>query len=33
MEAELDATLGYKKNQKGDMNTANKRNGYSPKKL
>ena len=33
MEAELDATLGYEKNQKGDMGTANKRNGYSPKKL
>ena len=29
MEAELDATLGYEKNQKGDMDTANKRNGYS----
>lgn len=33
MEAELDATLGYEKDQKGDMDTANKRNGYSPKKL
>ena len=33
MEAELDATLGYERNQKGDMDTANKRNGHSPKKL
>ena len=33
MEAELDATLGYEKNQKSDMDTANKRNGHSPKKL
>ena len=33
MEAELDATLGYEKNQKGDMDTTNKRNGHSPKKL
>ena len=33
MEAELDATLGYEKNQKGDMETANKCNGHSPKKL
>ena len=33
MEAELDATLGYEKNQKGDMDSANKRNGHSPKKL
>jgi len=33
MEAELDAALGYEKNQKGDMETANKRNGHSPKKL
>ena len=33
MEAELDAPLGYEKNQKGDMETANKRNGHSPKKL
>ena len=33
MEAELDATLGYEKNQKGDMDSSNKRNGYSPKKL
>ena len=33
MEAELDATLGYEKNQKEDMYTANKRNGHSPKKL
>ncbi len=33
MEAELDAALGYEKNQKGDMDSANKRNGHSPKKL
>ena len=33
MEAELDATLGYEKNQKGGMETANKRNGHSPKKI
>ena len=33
MEAELDTALGYEKNQKGDMDTANKRNGHSPKKL
>ena len=33
MEAELDASLGYEKNQKGDAATSNKRNGYSPKKL
>lgn len=33
MEAELDATLGYEKNQKGDLLTDNKRNGYSPKTL
>ncbi len=33
MEAELDASLGYKKNQKGDAPTSNKRNGHSPKTL
>lgn len=33
MEAELDATLGYEKNCKGDLQTDNKRNGHSPKKL
>ena len=33
MEAELDATLGYQKNCKGDLQTDNKRNGHSPKKL
>ena len=33
MEAELDATLGYEKNQKGDLNTDNKRNGHSSKTL
>ena len=27
MEAELDATLGYEKNQKGNLNSDNKRNG------
>lgn len=32
MEAEL-TTLGYEKNPKGNMDTANKRNGYSPKKV
>ena len=31
MEAELDATLGYEKNHKGDLQTDNKRNGHSPK--
>ncbi len=31
MEAELDATLGYEKNQKGGLLTDNKRNGHSPK--
>ncbi len=29
MEAELDASLGYEKNQKGDVITSNKRNGHS----
>ena len=33
MEAELDATLGHEKNQKGDLLTDNKRNGHSPKAL
>ena len=33
MKAELDATLGYEKNCKGDLQTDNKRNGHSPKKL
>ncbi len=33
MEAELDASLGYLKNQKGDLVTSNKRNGHSPKTL
>ena len=33
MEAELDASLGYEKNQKGDRITSNKRNGHSPKTL
>ena len=33
MEAEMDATLGYEKNQKGDIVSNNKRNGYSSKTL
>lgn len=33
MEAEMDATLGYEKNQKGEIQTDNKRNGHSPKNL
>ena len=33
MEAELDASPGYEKNQKGDVLTSNKRNGHSPKTL
>ena len=33
MEAELDASLGYQKNQKGDLVTSNKRNGHSSKTL
>ena len=33
MEAELDASLGYEKNQKGDLATSNKRNGHPPKTL
>ena len=33
MEVELDASLGYQKNQKGDLVTSNKRNGHSLKNL
>lgn len=33
MEAEMDATLGYEKNQKGEIAFSNKRNGYSTKTL
>ena len=33
MKAELEASLGYGKNQKGDLATTNKRNGHSPKTL
>ena len=33
MEAEMDAVLGYEKNQKGDTLSNNKRNGYSTKTL
>lgn len=33
MEAEMDATLGYEKNQKGELDTTNKRNGHSQKTL
>lgn len=33
LEEELDATLGYEKNQKGNMTTTNKRNFHSPKKF
>ena len=33
MEAEMDATLGYEKNQQGDLVTNNKRNGHSPKSI
>jgi len=33
MEAELDASLGYGKNHKGDLQTDNKRNGHSAKTL
>ena len=29
MEAEMDAVLGYEKNQKGNIVSTNKRNGYS----
>lgn len=30
-EAELDASLGYEKHKKGDLDTDNKRNGHSTK--
>jgi len=33
MEAEMDASIGYEKHQKGELATTNKRNGYSTKKL
>lgn len=33
METEMDAALGYEKNQKGGMESNNKRNGYSTKTL
>lgn len=33
MEAEMDAALGYEKNQKGDLVTTNKRNGHSSKSI
>jgi len=33
MEAELDSSLGYEKNQKGNLETDNKRNGHSSKTL
>ena len=33
MESEMDATLGYEKNQKGELVSSNKRNGYSTKTL
>lgn len=33
MEAEMDATLGYEKNQKAGVKSSNKRNGHSPKTL
>lgn len=33
MEAELDASLGYEKNRKGEVQTSNKRNGHYPKTL
>ena len=31
LEAEMDATLGYNKNDKGEVGIDNKRNGCSPK--
>ena len=31
MQAELDASLGYEKSQKRNVQTSNRRNGYSPK--
>ena len=33
MEAEMNAALGYEKNQKGNLPTDNKRNGHSTKTL
>ena len=33
LEAEMDASLGYEKNQKGDIANDNKRNGHSAKTL
>jgi len=33
MEAEPDASLGYEKNQKGNVRTSNKRNGHPSKTL
>ena len=33
LEAEMDASLGHEKNQKGDLETSNKRNGHSTKTL
>ena len=33
MEAEMDVTLGYEKNQKDNLTTDNKRNGHSPKTI
>ena len=33
LEAEMDATLGYSKNQKGNLECSNKRNGHSQKTL
>ena len=33
LEAEMDATLGYEKNCKGDLKSDNKRNGHSSKTL
>ena len=33
MEAELDAALGYEKNQKADFDSDNKRNGHSSKTI
>jgi transposase-like protein len=33
MEAEMDASIGYEKHQKGELTTTNKRNGYSTKNL
>ena len=33
LEAEMDAALGYPRNQKGDMDVPNKRNGHFKKTL